>query len=185
MTLGWRQIFIILAPTVGCFFVLSRRYSSSLCVLMSSVIRVFLGCELLIRESNLPCASCSYCTEWFFLAASLLKHVRWASTHSPETPLPSSTLSLLPGSCQSLSRTIEEALMSHFTLGLSGGFSQPLSPPFEVWSSHLDHVMPAVAACGRQLLSRTISWYLVRGSGLRMMSQPSILRTAVWTVYDR
>lgn len=53
-------------------------------------------------EPNLPFASCSYSAEWTSLATSLLKHVQRASTRSLKTPLPSSSLSLLSGSCHSL-----------------------------------------------------------------------------------
>lgn len=53
----------------------------------------------------------------------------------------------------------------------------------QVQDSQVDHVMPAVAACGRRCLFCSSSRYSGSRSGLRMMS--SLLRTAVWTVYDR
>lgn len=110
-----------------------------------------------------------------------LKHVELAPTHSLKTPLPSSSLSVPP------SRFLSYSLTHHWRHSI-----KPFPPVclcmcvcvFEVQCWQLD-VMPNVTGCGRQFSFCTIFWYSVSRSGLRMMPQPSLLRTAAWTAYSR
>lgn len=110
-------------------------------------------------------SSSSHRTKWISLSVKTC-----TSTHSLKTPLP-------------LIHPPKVLSLSHHLCFLLHNFFQ--SVEFKVWCSQLDHVILAVAACGRWLLFCVTSGHWPSWYGPGMTSQPSVLRTAVWTVYNR